>query len=321
MESLQCEMKAKNTVHYNKNKIKVAYEKLEEFYKLLGDTYHQQMTGTPLVLDEWIQLLYSTSYQYDNKYSWIHKTYHRSKKGLEDTSFSEDFQSILEALLSELSILEEEEEIYSDTDLFKEKDLESALEDALLKQNRHHKDDMRFTWSFGSKETATTPNLDVSTIKPSPSLIVKISNPNVPSVTRLVAPSQSSSCDISYNLSNDESHCPNLFLLTTCLGPTPTPLTNQISDNHLLEETNNIESSMEDKKTKYTEAYKQMEFIPYNALPQQLEEAVFSSSSPVIFNDPYWPNKRQCLELVEDASDHLPRFTGTFLTPEAREIK
>ena len=324
MESLQCEMKLQGTVHHNKNKIKLAYEKLEEFYKLLGDIYHQQTTGTPLVLDEWIQLLYSTSYQYENKYSWIHKTYRRSKKGLEEASFSEDFQSILEALLNELSILEEEEEIYSNTEYFKEKDLESALEDAFLKQNHHQENEMsQFTWSFGDAKEDISLKPDSSTITPTPSFIIKISDPKVPSVIHSVTPSNSppysTSCDTHNNLSNDESYCPNLFLPTTCLGPTPTPLT---SDDHLLKGTDNVVSSIiEEKKTMYTEAYRQMEFIPYNALPQHSEEVVFPSSSPAIFNDPYWPNKKQCLELVEDASDHLPRFTGTFLTPEARGIK
>ena len=85
-------------------------------------------------------------------------------------------------------------------------------------------------------------------------------------------------------------------------------------------------SSKTAKKTKkpsrYTEAYRQMEFLPYTALPLALEEQIFRNKIPSTdYNDPYWPTKGICLELVEGLNDNLPQFTGTFLTPESRGVK
>ena len=307
MQSLQCEMARQATVHNNKNKIKIAYEKLEDFYRLLGDIYHHQVSGTPLVLDQWIQLLYSTSYQYNDKYGWIHKTHHRSKQGTtEETSFSEDFQGILEALLSELSILEDEEEMFQEAGLFKEMDFESALEDAFTRQVR-----------LDEEVSVSSPRVKItSTRKPNPSLVVKISDPSSPAVVPSVTTPTATPPPL-YDLAADKSLCPNLLLPYTCSGTTPT----QSAIKSEIPKETNAATFTPEKKTKYTEAYKQMEFIPYNALPPQIEEVVFPSSSTAVFNDPYWPNKKQCLELVEDASDHLPRFTGTFLSPEARGVK
>ena len=78
----------------------------------------------------------------------------------------------------------------------------------------------------------------------------------------------------------------------------------------------------EDRK-KYTETYRQMEFNPYQPLPVAIEGLLYPvhTGRYVEYDDPLWPNKMQCLELVEAASDGLPRFTGTFLTPEARSIR
>lgn len=76
------------------------------------------------------------------------------------------------------------------------------------------------------------------------------------------------------------------------------------------------------KPSRYTEAYRQMEFLPYSSLPPSLEEEIFPNKiSTADYNDPYWPTKVMCLELVEGLDDNLPRFTGTFLTPESRGVK
>ena len=69
-------------------------------------------------------------------------------------------------------------------------------------------------------------------------------------------------------------------------------------------------------------SYRGMEFLPYNPLPAQLEEAMFPDrSSPLAqYDDPMWPSKGECLEMVATVKSSSPiaRFTGTFLTPEAR---
>ena len=76
------------------------------------------------------------------------------------------------------------------------------------------------------------------------------------------------------------------------------------------------------KSNKYTEAYRQMEFLPFYSLPASLEEVIFPdrSNPPAEYDDPFWPTKLQCLQLVESAGN-LPKFTGTFLTPEARGVR
>ena len=72
----------------------------------------------------------------------------------------------------------------------------------------------------------------------------------------------------------------------------------------------------------YPEAYRVMEFLPYNPLPAQLEEVIFPhrSSPLVLYDDPFWPSKSECLELVYSLKNMQSAmgFTGTFLTPEAR---
>lgn len=89
-----------------------------------------------------------------------------------------------------------------------------------------------------------------------------------------------------------------------------------------LDDTSHDDHMTEEGK-KYTETYRRMEFVPYQPLPLAIEEALYPvySSRYVEHDDPLWPNKLQCLELVEGASDGLPRFTGTFLTPEARGVR
>lgn len=76
------------------------------------------------------------------------------------------------------------------------------------------------------------------------------------------------------------------------------------------------------ENSKHNDAYRQMEFLPFTALPQSLEELIFPdrSTPPADFDDPFWPTKLDCLKLVE-ASGNLPKFTGTFLTPEARGVR
>ena len=85
-----------------------------------------------------------------------------------------------------------------------------------------------------------------------------------------------------------------------------------------------LEGEEEDseEESKYTDTYRLMEFPPYSALNPSLEEIVFPDklNPPAEFDDPFWPTKSQCLELVE-STNSLPRFTGTFLTPEARDVR
>ena len=72
----------------------------------------------------------------------------------------------------------------------------------------------------------------------------------------------------------------------------------------------------------YPATYRSLKFLPYNPLPVQLEEVVFPDRSHplALYDDPYWPSKAECLDLVSALrwTGMVPGFTGTFLTPEAR---
>lgn len=71
--------------------------------------------------------------------------------------------------------------------------------------------------------------------------------------------------------------------------------------------------------------YHSLEFLPYNPLPDQLEATIFPKCrTPLpLYNDPYWPRKRECLELVNELkmNPKLASFTGSFITPEARGVR
>lgn len=73
----------------------------------------------------------------------------------------------------------------------------------------------------------------------------------------------------------------------------------------------------------YPHNYHSLEFLPYNPLPDQLEAAIFPKQPNVplpLYHDPYWPRKRECLELVKEmkGNPHIVSYMGTFITPEAR---
>ena len=73
----------------------------------------------------------------------------------------------------------------------------------------------------------------------------------------------------------------------------------------------------------YPQDYHSLEFLPYNPLPNQLEAAIFPKQphEPLpLYHDPYWPRKKECLELVKEmrGNAHLVSYMGTSITPEAR---
>lgn len=80
------------------------------------------------------------------------------------------------------------------------------------------------------------------------------------------------------------------------------------------------------KESEYSLLYRELEFLPYNPLPIEMEELIFPERSRplAMFDDPYWPNKVSCVKLVESlkgASAGLSTFTGTYLSPEAKGIE
>lgn len=77
----------------------------------------------------------------------------------------------------------------------------------------------------------------------------------------------------------------------------------------------------------YPRSYHTLQFLPYNPLPDQLEALIFPwrpRNAPLpLYNDPYWPRKQECLELVGELKEDpkLSSFTGTFINPEARGVR
>ena len=72
----------------------------------------------------------------------------------------------------------------------------------------------------------------------------------------------------------------------------------------------------------YPQMYYNLEFLPYNPIPDRLDAMLlpFKESPLPLYDDPYWPTKRECLNLLGEirAKPNYVTFTGTFITPEAR---
>ena len=88
----------------------------------------------------------------------------------------------------------------------------------------------------------------------------------------------------------------------------------------------NVEfSKPKSTESEYSAMYQQLEFLPFNLLPTDMDELIFPERlRPLaIFDDPYWPNKASCIKLVETlkgAPAALSTFTGTYLSPEAKGV-
>ena len=99
---------------------------------------------------------------------------------------------------------------------------------------------------------------------------------------------------------------------TSTTDPTKQPL----DADELLEAMNNP------PPREYPQNYHTLEFLPYNPVPERLDTAIFPhKESPLpLYDDPYWPTKRDCLSLLAEirAKPNYVTFTGTFITPEAR---
>ena len=77
-----------------------------------------------------------------------------------------------------------------------------------------------------------------------------------------------------------------------------------------------------DPRDEYPLTYHSLEFMPYNPLPDHLEKVVFPYRNDPLANydDPYWPSKGSCLELVQEVRENpqIANFPGTFLPPATR---
>ncbi len=89
-----------------------------------------------------------------------------------------------------------------------------------------------------------------------------------------------------------------------------------------LEQPKPIDMPFSKQTDEYPLSYHSLEFLPYSPLPDQLEKVIFPyRTSPLAdHDDPYWPTKVACLDLVQEvrANPQLANFPGTFLPPAAR---
>ena len=75
----------------------------------------------------------------------------------------------------------------------------------------------------------------------------------------------------------------------------------------------------------YLKSEHYLEFPPYSPLPDQLEKLMFPSEGGPrpTHNDPYWPMKKECLELAQNLRTNpgLAGYSGTFIAPGARGVR
>ena len=75
----------------------------------------------------------------------------------------------------------------------------------------------------------------------------------------------------------------------------------------------------------YPQMYYNLEFLPYNPISERLDAMLlpFKENPLPLYDDPYWPTKRECLNLLGEirAKPNYVTFTGTFITPEARRAE
>lgn len=98
-----------------------------------------------------------------------------------------------------------------------------------------------------------------------------------------------------------------------------------IFDHNIIEHTEtdkHKKSPSTSNQNDYPLLYHSLEFLPYNPLPEQLEKVIFPiRTNPLAsYDDPYWPSKGPCLNLVQEVRDNpqIASFPGTFLPPSAR---
>ena len=99
----------------------------------------------------------------------------------------------------------------------------------------------------------------------------------------------------------------------------PTPTKTATSEKNIVGK--NVRAA---KDGEYSLVFRNLEFLPYNSFPADIEEVMFPERSrPLqIFDDPFWPDKANCMRLVESlgsaSTSALATYTGTYLSPNAK---
>lgn len=80
------------------------------------------------------------------------------------------------------------------------------------------------------------------------------------------------------------------------------------------------------KKSSYSTIYRNLEFLPYNPLPSELDDLIFPDKSRplALFDDPFWPGKANCISLAESlegTTSSMSAYTGTYLSPKSKGIE
>ena len=337
LQATNCELQLHAATQDHSQKMTSTRRKLDLFYEQITDLYYNQKSNSPDVLNYWNEHILDDSsnlwqstllkdFEEDDKSDFISI---REIDGFDD----DELRSLLSEVAADISAEEKNKQARYKKVKKEEKDLETALNDALA--------DLTTEDEKNEKPIKVKVDMKKQTL----------SSPSHPRKKRLIPSFRPKICRRrSYwypdmvCLSGEPPQSPPVIKLIGLPHnqPIDQELKRKLSSLHFNKQArrknreekavksedkeNSVEVKSEEKdkedRIKYTRAYRDMEFLPYHALPLSLEEAIFlNRGTPLAdYDDPYWPTKLHCLQLVE-SSGNLPKFTGTFLTPEARGVR
>lgn len=321
--------------HDHSQKMTTTRRKLDLFYEHITDLYYHQKSNSPDVLNYWNEhilddssnlwqstLLKDFEEEKDDKNDFISI---REIEGFDDN----ELRSILSEVAADISAEEKSKQAKLVVpDKKEEKDLETALNHALAglatekEGNEKNKDSKTNVTSSRKSRKSVFSSLQPNTCRQRSywypdTVCLSGEPPQSPPVITLIGLPHNQPIDEELKRKLSSLHFDKQARRRNRDEGTGKSKEEVVKN----EDVKNEENSKEDR-TQYTKAYRQMEFLPYHSLPSSLEEVIFPNQGTTLadYDDPYWPTKLHCLQLVE-SSGNLPKFTGTFLTPEARGVR
>ena len=335
LQAANCELQLHAATHDHSQKMTTTRRKLDLFYEHITDLYYHQKSNSPDVLNYWNEhilddssnlwqstLLKDFEEEKDDKNDFISI---REIEGFDDN----ELRSILSEVAADISAEEKSKQAKLVVpDKKEEKDLETALNHALAglatekEGNEKNKDSKTNVTSSRKSRKSVFSSLQPNTCRQRSywypdTVCLSGEPPQSPPVITLIGLPHNQPIDEELKRKLSSLHFDKQARRRNRDEGTGKSKEEVVKN----EDVKNEENSKEDR-TQYTKAYRQMEFLPYHSLPSSLEEVIFPNQGTTLadYDDPYWPTKLHCLQLVE-SSGNLPKFTGTFLTPEARGVR
>ena len=338
LQAANCELQLHAATHDHSQKMATTRRKLDLFYEHITDLYYHQKSTSPDVLNYWNEhilddssnlwqstLLKDFEEEKDDKNDFISI---REIEGFDDN----ELRNILSEVAADISAEEKSKQaklVVPDKKIKKEeKDLETALNHALAglatekEGNEKNKDSKTNVTSSRKSRKSVFSSLQPNTCRQRSywypdTVCLSGEPPQSPPVITLIGLPHNQPIDEELKRKLSSLHFDKQARRRNRDEGTGKSKEEAVKN----EDVKNEENSKEDR-TQYTKAYRQMEFLPYHSLPSSLEEVIFPNQGTTLadYDDPYWPTKLHCLQLVE-SSGNLPKFTGTFLTPEARGVR